>query len=135
MGVFIALIVVSTLLFCGIYIFEILACFGKCGKLMRGYNEACTNLNQDNKKEQKFVLRVYAIKSFIVTLVLHASILSFIFKQYITGGVLLVAVFVVWGIIELTLKYNKKYQTAKYEISDERRTQSYYENLKNNKTE
>ncbi len=59
----------------------------------------------------------------------------FIFKQYIAGGVLLAAVFVVWGIIELILKYNKKYQTAKYEISDEKRIQLYYENLKNNKTE
>lgn len=59
----------------------------------------------------------------------HSGILCLGFKQFIVGGVLIGLIFPVWGLIELILQNNKKYFTAKQELSDDKRIKLYYEKL------
>lgn len=113
MTLWIGVVVATSIFFGFIYIFLICCWFGKGTKLLRGYVETCTNLTDDNKKEQKFVSRIYVIKSFILSMFAHSGILCLGFKQFIVGGVLIGLIFPVWGLIELILQNNKKYFTAK----------------------
>ena len=93
--------------------------FGKCGNMLRGYCTTCTNRTEENKNQQLYVKRCYALKNLIISAFVHSSILCLIFKQYIACIVLFAMTFVSWGIIELVLAKCTKYQLAKAEISDE----------------
>lgn len=125
------LLIGTSVFFAAIYIFLVCAWFGKGLKLLRGYCTSCTNINDGNRKEQKFVSRVYVAKSLATVLILHASVLCVIFKLWIPSMVLFCVMFVVWGLIEFLLIKNKKYVTAKAEISEDKRWQIYLENLMN----
>lgn len=123
------LIIISSILCGAIYLYLILAFCGIGANLIRGYCYKCTNRTENNKKEQKYVVRFYVIKDFVMTLFFHGSALCLIFKQFIASIVLFVMIFVSWGIIELIYSKNKKYQAAIAELSDDKRIQLYFENL------
>lgn len=111
-------------------IYCILAISGCAGKLMKGFWWKCTNLKESNIKEQKYVLRIYGIKNLILILLGFTGVISLIYEQWIVGGVFIASVFVVWGVIELILLKCKNYQQCKYEISDEKREEEYWKNIK-----
>lgn len=128
----ITMIAITSILFGALYLYLIFAMFGKCGNMLRGYCTTCTNRTEENKNQQLYVKRCYALKNLIISAFVHSSILCLIFKQYIACIVLFAMTFVSWGIIELVLAKCTKYQSAKAEISDDKRMQDYYDGLQNN---
>lgn len=113
-----------------IAIYCILAICGYGGSLFKGYWSKCTNIKENNSKENKYVLRIYGIKNLILSVIFFAGIICLIYEQWIAGIAISVGVLIVWGIIEIVLLKCKKYQAYKFEISDEKRQEEYWKNLK-----
>lgn len=106
------------------------ALLGKGNILFKGYWFNCTNLKEDNKKQQKYVLRVHGTCGLILSAIVFPALILYIYEQWIAGVTLFcVGVIAMIG-IALYFKYNKKYRENKYEISEDKKCIEYCENLK-----
>lgn len=128
------LLIISSILFGGIYIFLIFCWFGKGTLLLRQIYYQCSNFTEDNKAEQRLVGRAYTILNLVIVLIMHAGCLCICFHQLIASIVIFPFIFISWGVGELILRNNKKFRQAREEISDSKKWQLYLESLieKNN---
>ncbi len=123
------------ILFVGVIIVCILTMFGKCGMGLKRYWHECTNLKEENKKEQKYVVRMYGIEGLILTPIAFAVIMCFIFEQMLAAWILFAITIIVLIVIEICLKFNKKFQAAKKVISESERWKEYLDKLRDKNNE
>lgn len=91
-----------------------------------------TNLKESNVKEQKYVQRIYGIEGLIASIFVFGGFMCMPFRQMIPACSLLGIGIIFLVVFELVLLKCKKFQECKYEISDEKRLQEYFDELKNN---
>lgn len=104
------ILIIMGIVFAFIYIYVILLFFGIGGSLLSGFNLAIKSKN--DKKTYKFLLRRYAIITFIIVLFTHASVMCFIYKQNIIGGILLAMIIPICIVSTIVLRKNKKFMNA-----------------------
>lgn len=116
------------------FVFAIIVCifalFGKDKNCINMHWRGCTNLKEENKKEQKYVTRMYGIEGLILIPIVCAVIMCFIFGQMLAAWILFAITIIVLIIIEICLKFNKKFQAAKKAISENERWKEYLDNLR-----
>lgn len=101
----------------------------KFGIFMGLHWRRCTNLNDSNVEEQKYVQKVYGIEALILSVLVFSGLMCCIFEQFIAAWSLWGIAIIVLITYELVLLKCKKFQNCKYEISDEKRMKDYWENL------
>lgn len=127
--------VIIGLAFCLIATFCLLVIFnvkGKNGKniFINLHWRRCTNLNESNIKEQKYVQKIYGIEGLVASILVFGGFMCLVFEQVIATWSLFGIAIIFVIIYELVLLKCKKFQECKYEISDEKRLLEYCENLK-----
>lgn len=103
------ILIISNVIFAFIYIYVLLLFFGIGGSVLSGFN---TTVRYKNDKTYKYLLRRYAIITFVNILFTHASVMCFIYKQNIIGGILLAMIIPICIISILILRKNKKFMKA-----------------------
>lgn len=131
MEINISFFIVINIFFGLCYLFCIFAFFGIGGSLMRGYAFLYTNRTNNNKKQQKYLLKFYAIKSFVLTAVIHSMGMCFIFKCNIAAWVFTSLIIPIWFLFYFISKKNKKLNNVMEELSAEKEYENYIKNLEN----